>query len=121
MSDKKTHTHTLNLNKGARAQLSQILGAPGLLTETADVYRAGKISEDHFLDVDMGPKVDPSDKESVKASGVWQRELAEPITISERERDTAKKAVTAAIGKGIVFAGPASLCLLRELGLAPEE
>jgi hypothetical protein len=119
MTDKKTHT--LTLSNGAFNQLAQILGVPGLLTEPADLYRAGKIAEEHLLELPDGPSVDQKDPASGKAFIAWARSGSHEVVISEKERETAKKAVTAAVAKGMVPAGPASMCLLRELGLAPEE
>lgn len=114
--------HTLTLNNGAMHQLAQILGAPGFLTEPADVYRAGELLETQFMELPK-PEEIPAGTDSLAAEKqvrAWQRAGSHKVEATERQRDTAKKAVQACIGKGNLPAGPGSLCLLRELGLAPE-
>lgn len=116
-------SHTLTLNNGAVYQLAQILGAPGFLTEAADLYRAGEVLETQLLDLPAPPEQiakGTDDLTAEKQVRAWQRKGENKIELSERQRDTAKKAVQACIGKGTLPPGAGSLCLLRELGLAPE-
>lgn len=112
-------SHTLTLNNGAIHHLSQVLGSPGLLTDPADLFRAGQIIEEKLMDL---PKPDeiPKGTDGLAAEGMirkWQRDGANVVELSERHRDTAKKAVKAACEKGNIPPGPASMCLLFELGL----
>ena len=116
-------THTLTLNNGALHNLAQLLAVAGLLTETADLYRAGQMLEECLpLDLPKPPEPDASLDQLAATKHVvnWTRAGKHVVTLSERQRDTAKKAVQAAVAKGMLPGGPSSLCLLRELGLAPE-
>lgn len=118
-----TKPHTLSLNNGAVHQLAQILGAPGLLTEPADLFRAGQILEESLLDLPAPPELAKGIDElaAVKQSRDWQRAGEHCIDLTERQRETAKKALQAACGKGVLPPGPGSLRLLTQLGLGAEE
>ena len=87
--------------------------------DPADLFRAGQIIEEKLMDL---PKPDeiPKGTDGLAAEGMirkWQRDGANVVELSERHRDTAKKAVKAACEKGNIPPGPASMCLLFELGL----
>lgn len=114
--------HTLTLNNGAIHHLAQFLAAPGALTDPADLYRAGAILEEKLADLPK-PEELPKDVDQLKAVELvraWQRKGEHVIELTEKQRDTCKKAVQEVIKKG-VGAGPAMLCLLKQLGLSPED
>ncbi len=115
--------HTLTLNNGAVHQFAQILGAPGLLTEPADLYRAGQVLEEQLLELPALPDLPKGADEmaGTKLVREWQRAGAHRIELSERQRETGKKAVQAACGKGVLPPGPGSLRLLTEFGLGDGE
>lgn len=114
--------HTLTLNNGGIHQLAQVLGAPGLLTEPADLYRAGQFLEEHLTEL---PKAEdlPKDADQITATKLvygWQRKGEHKLEVSERLRDTAKKAIQAAASKGGLAPGPGLTSMLNAFGLAPE-
>lgn len=114
--------HKLTLNNGAIHHLAQFLAVPGALTDPADLYRAGMVLEEKLSDL---PKPDeiPEGTDQLKAVDLvraWQRKGEHVIELTEKQRDTCKKAVQEVIKKG-VGASPAIVCLLKQLGLAPED
>lgn len=123
MSTPTAKTHTLNLNNGAIHHLAQVLAIPGLLTDPADLFRAGQILEEHLIELPKPAEFAKGTDEinAVQVVRKWQRVGAHIITLSERQRETAKKATKAACEKGNMPPGPALTCLLIELGLVEIE
>ena len=115
-------THSLTLNFGGVHHLAQILATPGLLTDVGDLYRAGEILEEKLTDLpkpaEFREKVDQLEGEKIIRA--WQRSSEFVLELSERQRDTCKKALSEIIKKGI-GAGPAANCLIKQFGLAPED
>lgn len=116
-------THTLTINNGAIHHLAQVLAIPGLLTEPADLYRAGQILEEHLVELPKPAELAKGTDEINVTITVrkWQRDGQHVLTLTERQRDTAKKAVKASCEKGQMPPGPALTCLLVELGLVENE
>ena len=114
--------HALTLNNGAIHHLAQFLATPGVLTESADLFRAGQLLEEKLAELPMPEKIpDGTDHfDANKRVRAWQRSGSNIVEVTERQRETCKKAMTEIIKKGIP-AGPGVNCLLKQLGLAPED
>lgn len=105
--------HQINLTHGAATILSQVLNIAGSAKDVVELYRAGQINEDHLSAIP--PRPSDEDGDDYKA---WLSQMLPTFTLTERQRETAKVMVLAAI-KGIPPSKHANV-LLRELGLNPE-
>jgi|GEM_PF-5402428 len=113
--------HVLIFNNGAMFLFSSIACAGGLLTDPRDIVNVGMLLEDSFATL-PSDKLDTRDgmaqHEVTRIAHAWQRKGAHQIPCTEGQREAAKKMVRGAVEKGLVNNGPASLCILRQLGLA---
>jgi hypothetical protein len=115
-------THSLTLNNGAIHHLAQFLATPGALTDAADLFRAGQLLEEQLAELPTPEEIPAGTEhfEAVKLVRSWQRLGENIVEVTERQRETCKKAANEIIKKGI-GAGPGVNCLLKQLGLAPED
>lgn len=108
------------LNNGAMRSLSTWLGN-GNLTDQGDVYRASYMIATQLAVLPDMMKIPEGtlNTEVEVLYRAWQKEGLHEFELSERERDTCKKAIIKAIEKGI-SAGPATLNLMMAFGLTPD-
>jgi selenophosphate synthetase-related protein len=101
--------HTLILTKGAAILFRSILSAPEAITTLKDKFAAGALVAGSLDSIPTPPEKD---------SDAWAKEPWESITITEAQRDAAKKAVEGCITNGAAPAGAHLNSLLLQLGLA---
>lgn len=101
--------YDFTLTNGALMYLQKILTVPGSLTEIDDMYRAGQIIEDIL----------PKTEETTEQDEAWARGGVHKFQLNDRQRETCRKAIRFAVGKGVV-AGHAMNLLIKQFGLAPE-
>ncbi len=109
-------TVTITLTTGAAHLLGQLAAVPGLMTDAATLYRVGQFAESHLSDLPVAPKdAAPADIDA------WANCIREPLEVSTGVHAALKTAVKTAIEKGMLPGGKPTLCLIRELDLAPKE
>ena len=118
-------SHSITLNNGGMHRLAMVLGMPGVLTKPGEVFTAGVILETHLLDLpETGKLPEEVQHDQIKATAhmrKWERDGAHSFELTERQREVAKVAVRSGVERGVLAGGAGTLCLMRALGLNPEE
>lgn len=100
--------HTLKLTHGAALLLRSILCAPEAITTLKDKFAAGVLVAGTLDELPTVPE---------EATVEWQKAGWKDITITEAQRDAAKKAVKWAVEKGVAPIGAHMNSLIEQLGL----
>lgn len=108
---------TLTLNNGAMRLLPVLLNdCP--VTKPLHIVALGTLQEQAFLVLPVPPESKAVDRlTAIEEAKRWQRKGAHQVPVTAVQREALRALFSDALQRGIVPAGPASLCWVQQLGL----